>query len=74
MTRDFFTQLEAELGSLTHAGMHLDGGHGPRRVVMLARRAAVVVALSVALAASLVSEFPATAKAPAAHGWVVSGP
>jgi len=74
MTRDFFTQLEAELGSRTHAGMHLDGGHGHRRAVILGRRAGVVIALAVALAASLDSEFPATAQAPAAHVWVVPAP
>ncbi len=75
MTGDFFTKLEAELGSLTHAGMHLDTGHGRRRVTMLIRRAAVIVALAVGLAASLDSEFPATAsgQAPAAHMWVVPG-
>ena len=74
MTRDFFSQLEAELGSLTHAGMHLDAGQRHRRMVVLGRRAVVVIALAVALAASLASEFPATAQAPAAHALVVPAP
>ena len=75
MSEDFFTQLEAELGSLTHAGMHLDEteAHRRRRRTMLLRRAAVTVCLAVALAASLSSEFPATAGGheSAAHIWAV---
>jgi hypothetical protein len=61
---DYFTQLEAELGTLTRDGMHLGraGGRGRRRVTLLIRRTAVIVALAVALAASLDSEFPATAR------------
>jgi hypothetical protein len=63
MNGDFFSQLEAELGSLTHAGMHLDqtGGQTRRRLMMLIRRAIATVVLATALAASLSSEFPATA-------------
>jgi hypothetical protein len=60
---DFFTQLEAELGTLTHNGTHLGGAgaRGRRRLIVLIKRIAVIVALAVALAASLDSEFPATA-------------
>ena len=63
MKTDFFTRLELELGSLTHHGMHLgdEAGRGRRRVTTLLRRGAVIVALALALAASLDSEFPATA-------------
>jgi hypothetical protein len=66
MNGDFFTQLEAELGGLTRAGMHLGdaGARGRRRLLMLARRGAVIVALAIALAASFDGEFPATA-----HGY-----
>ena len=75
MNGDFFSKLEAELGSLTHAGMHLDetAGHRRRRLMMLIRRAAVTVVLAIALAASLSSEFPATASGhdAAAHIWAV---
>lgn len=75
MTPDFFTQLEAELGSLTQAGMHLETGHGRRRVILLIRRAVTIVSLALALAASLDSEFPSTATGAglAAHVWVVPG-
>lgn len=77
MSSDFFTKLEAELGSLTHAGMHLDeaAAHRRRRLTMLIRRAVVTVGLAIALAASLSSEFPATASGhdSAAPAWVVPG-
>lgn len=73
MTRDFFSKLEAELGSLTQAGMHLDTGHGRRRAILLARRAVTILALALALAASLDSEFPSTASGAGlvAHVWAV---
>jgi hypothetical protein len=60
---DFFDRLEAELGGLARQGAHLDrvAGRDRRRVVALIRRSAVIVILVVALAASLVSEFPASA-------------
>jgi hypothetical protein len=60
---DFFDRLEAELGGLARQGTHLDGvaGRDRRRVVALIRRSAVIVMLAVALAASLVGEFPASA-------------
>jgi DNA-binding IclR family transcriptional regulator len=60
---DFFDRLEAELGELARQGTHLDGvaGWDRRRVVVLIRRSAVMAVLVVALAASLVGEFPASA-------------
>lgn len=60
---DFFTQLEAELGTLTRNGTHLGGAaaRGRRRLIVLIKRSAMIVALAVALAASFDSEFPATA-------------
>ena len=76
MNKDFFTQLEAELGSLTQSGTHLDAAaHGRRRAIIYIRRAAVTLALAVGLAASLDSEFPATASGQgvAAQIWVVPG-
>ena len=77
MSGDFFAKLEADLGSLTHAGMHLDqtAAHRRRRLTMLIRRAVVTVTLAVALAASLSSEFPDTAngQVSAAHVWAAQG-
>jgi hypothetical protein len=60
---DFFDRLEAELGGLARQGSHRDGvaGSDRRRVTALVRRSAVIVILVVALAGSLVSEFPASA-------------
>jgi hypothetical protein len=61
---DFFRQLEIELGALTRDGMHLGdaSARGRRRVMTLIRRSVVIVALAIALAATLDSEFPATAR------------
>lgn len=63
MNSDFFTQLEIELGGLTRQGMHLTDAtaRGRRRLITLLRRGAAIIMLAVALAASLDSEFPATA-------------
>jgi hypothetical protein len=60
---DFFDRLEAELGGLARQGAHLDGvtRRDRRRVAAAIRRSAAVVLLVVVLAASLVSEFPASA-------------
>jgi hypothetical protein len=60
---DFFDRLEAELGGLARRGRHLDGvaARHRRRVVVMFRRTAVIAVLAVALAASLVAEFPASA-------------
>ena len=62
MGSDFFDRLEAELAELTRQGAHVTvGGHVYRRVSRLARRGVVFALVVVALAAALVSEFPASA-------------
>ena len=62
MHPDFFEQLDAELAGLTRAGAHLTaGGRTYGSTGRLVRRAVVLGAAVVALAASLVSEFPASA-------------
>jgi hypothetical protein len=60
---DFFDRLEAELAGLTRQGTHLDGraGRNRRRLVAFIRRSTMIVVLTIALAASLVTEFPASA-------------
>ncbi len=64
MNSDFFTQLELELGGLTRDGTHLTdtSARARRRLLILVRRGAVIITLALALAASLDSEFPATAR------------
>lgn len=62
MGSDFFDRLDAELAELTREGAHLTaGGLVSRRASRLVRRGVVFALVVVALAASLVSEFPATA-------------
>lgn len=77
MSGNFFDRLEAELGGLARQGAHLDGlaGRDRRAVGALIRRSAVIAVLVVALAAALVSEFPASAsgRAMAAQVSVVRG-
>jgi hypothetical protein len=60
---NFFDRLEADLAGLARQGTHLDGvtGRDRRRIVALIRRVAVIAVLALVLAASLVSEFPASA-------------
>jgi hypothetical protein len=66
MSGDFFDRLEGELSELTRQGAHLTvSGHG-RPFRRLVRRGLVSALVAVALAASLISEFPATASG---HGW-----
>jgi hypothetical protein len=55
MNDSFFDRLEAELAGLARQGTQLEGAPGRNR------RGAVIMALAVVLAASLVSEFPASA-------------
>lgn len=64
MTLDFFTRLEAELGGLTHEGVHLGDptARVRRRAAIAIRRGIAILTLATALAASLDSEFPATAR------------
>ncbi len=63
MNGNFFDRLEAELGGLAREGTHLDESTGPgrRRFSRLVRRGTLGGLLVMALAASLVSEFPASA-------------
>jgi hypothetical protein len=62
MRSDFFDELEGELADLTRQGAHLGGGeHSHRRHAQVVRRGVVGALLVVALAVSLVSEFPASA-------------
>jgi hypothetical protein len=63
MSSDFFDRLELELGGLTRAGTHLGApaGWNRRHLLALARHGVTIVLLAVVLAASLVSEFPASA-------------
>lgn len=62
MHPDFFDQLDEDLAGLTRAGAHLTaGGLRCRRTGRLVRRGVGLALAIVALAASLVSEFPASA-------------
>ena len=63
MSGDFFSELELELSDLTREGMHLTdaAARSRRRMLTLLRRSAAILTLALALAASLVGEFPATA-------------
>jgi hypothetical protein len=62
MSRDFFDRLDADLADLTRQGAHLTvGDRAYRRASRLARRGVAFALLTVALAAALVSEFPASA-------------
>jgi hypothetical protein len=71
MSGDFFDRLEAELGGLARQGTHLDrvAASDRRHLLALIRRGAVIVVLVVALAGSLISEFPASA-----NGRAMTGP
>ena len=62
MSRNFFDRLDAELAGLTRQGAHLAvGDRLYRRAGRLVRRGVVFALVAVALAAALVSEFPASA-------------
>jgi hypothetical protein len=62
MRSDFFDRLDAELAELTRQGAHLTAGDRVyRRAGRLVRRGVVFALVVVALAAALVSEFPASA-------------
>jgi hypothetical protein len=62
MSADFFDRLDAELAELTRQGAHLSVGERVYpRVVRLVRRGLAFALVAVALAAALVSEFPASA-------------
>ncbi len=62
MSGDFFDRLDVELAGLTRQGVHLTAGDRLyRRAGRLARRGVAFALVAVALAAALVSEFPASA-------------
>ena len=62
MSGDFFERLGTDLAGLTRQGAHLNRPRGAhRRLGRLIRRGAAIAGLTVALAVSLVSEFPASA-------------
>ena len=63
---DYFARLDAELAACTRAGAHLPAR--PRQWGRATRRTAAMLALVIALAASLVSEFPASASGHARSG------
>jgi hypothetical protein len=62
MSGGFLDRLEGELAGLVRNGAHLDDATSHRqRAGALIRRTALLVTLVMVLAASLVSEFPASA-------------
>jgi len=62
MSSDFFDRLDVELAGLTRQAAHLTAGDRVyRRAGRLLRRGVVFALVAVALAAVLVSEFPASA-------------
>lgn len=73
MKRDFFAQLEDELAGFTRDGVHLVDSTAPvrRRARIAIRRSIAILTLATALAASLDSEFPATARGLAAPAAIV---
>ena len=74
MNGDFFDRLDAELSALTGDGAHLARGEREhRRWSRLMRRGAVSALVTVALAATLVSEFPSTASGHARVAQVAKG-
>jgi len=78
VTGDFFERLEAELGSLTRQGRHLEQAPGGvrRGLATLGRRGAVIVVLAALfLAVSLAGESTTSAggNMPLAHVPVVRG-
>jgi len=59
---DYFERLDAELASLVRRAAHLEGS-GARlyRCAWLARRATLAVMVGLAIAVTLISEFPSSA-------------
>ncbi len=75
MSGNFFDRLEIELAGLVRDGSHLTPAQQhDRRRMLLNRRALVLVVLVIALAASLASEFPASANGRAYVAQVTQGP
>ncbi len=62
MSGNFFDRLEIELADMVRDGRHLTPTQQhDRRRTLLIKRGLIIAALIVALAASLASEFPASA-------------
>jgi hypothetical protein len=73
MGGDFFDRLDSELAELTRQGAHLTvGGRAYRRAGRLVRRGLGFALVAVALAAALVSEFPASASGHAQEAQVLT--
>jgi len=61
-SEDYFDRVDAELSELIRRAAHLDGpGARVRRCAWLARRATLAVVVGLALAVTLISEFPSSA-------------
>ena len=59
---DYFDRLDSELAGLIRRAEHLEGpGARARRCAWLARRATLAVIVGLALAVTLISEFPSSA-------------
>jgi len=62
MSRNFFDRLELELAGMVRDGRHLTPAQRhERRRMLLFKRGFIIAALILTLAASLASEFPASA-------------
>jgi hypothetical protein len=62
MNGNFFDRLETELTDIARRGSHLDGAaRGRRHAVAAVRHTVLMGVLALALAATLVSGFPASA-------------
>jgi hypothetical protein len=59
---DYFDRLDSELAALIRRAAHLEGSSARvRRCAWLARRAGLAVIVGLALAVTLISEFPSSA-------------
>jgi hypothetical protein len=59
---DYFERLDSELAALIRRAAHLEGGSARvHRYAWLARRATLAVIVGLALAVTLISEFPSSA-------------
>jgi hypothetical protein len=61
-SEDYFERLDSELAGLIRRAAHLEGSSArARRCAWLARRAGLAVIVGLALAVTLISEFPSSA-------------
>ncbi len=61
-SEDYFERLDSELAGLIRRAAHLEGrGARVRRCAWLARRAGLAAIVGLALAVTLISEFPSSA-------------